>query len=77
MKAETGYYLAGFADGEGSFNVSFRHRQDYKSPWKISLCFESRAARDWHGWHRSDYRSAYLDRTIDRRFADGRCGNFS
>lgn len=39
MKAETGYYLAGFADGEGSFNVSFRPRQDYKSPWKISLCF--------------------------------------
>ncbi len=39
MKAETGYYLAGFADGEGSFNVSFRLRQDYKSPWKISLCF--------------------------------------
>ena len=39
MKTETGYYLAGFADGEGSFNLSFRPRQDYKSPWKISLCF--------------------------------------
>jgi len=34
-----GYYLAGFTDGEGSFNVSFRPRTDYKSPWKISLCF--------------------------------------
>ncbi len=34
-----GYYLAGFADGEGSFNVSFRRRHDYKMPWKISLCF--------------------------------------
>ena len=34
-----GYYLAGFADGEGSFNVSFRKRDDYKVPWKISLCF--------------------------------------
>ena len=34
-----GYYLAGFADGEGSFNVSFRPRSDYKLPWKISLCF--------------------------------------
>ena len=34
-----GYYLAGFADGEGSFNVSFRPREDYKIPWKISLCF--------------------------------------
>lgn len=36
---EIGYYLAGFADGEGSFNVSFRRRKDYASPWKISLCF--------------------------------------
>ena len=34
-----GYYLAGFADGEGSFNVSFRKRKDYAMPWKISLCF--------------------------------------
>ncbi len=34
-----GYYLAGFADGEGSFNVSFRPRSDYPVPWKISLCF--------------------------------------
>ena len=34
-----GWYLAGFADGEGSFNVSFRPRDDYQSPWKISLCF--------------------------------------
>ena len=39
MRAEIGYYLAGFADGEGSFNLSFRPRQDYKSPWKVSLCF--------------------------------------
>ena len=34
-----GYYLAGFADGEGSFNISFRPRGDYRQPWKISLCF--------------------------------------
>jgi hypothetical protein len=34
-----GYYLAGFADGEGSFNVSFRKRGDYVMPWKVSLCF--------------------------------------
>lgn len=34
-----GYYLAGFADGEGSFNVSFRPRNDYAIPWKVSLCF--------------------------------------
>jgi hypothetical protein len=34
-----GYYLAGFADGEGSFNVSFRKRNDYAMPWKVSSCF--------------------------------------
>src|SRR5947208_1455036 len=34
-----GHYLAGFTDGEGSFNVSFRPRDDDKAPWKISLCF--------------------------------------
>jgi LAGLIDADG endonuclease len=36
---DVGWYLAGFTDGEGSFNVSFRPRQDYTLPWKVSLCF--------------------------------------
>jgi hypothetical protein len=36
---EIGCYLAGFTDGEGSFNVSFRPRADYATPWKVSLCF--------------------------------------
>jgi len=36
---EKGYYLAGFADGEGSFMVVVRKRDDYKIPWKISVCF--------------------------------------
>ena len=36
---DLGHYLAGFADGEGSFNVSFRPRSDYQVPWKVSLCF--------------------------------------
>ena len=39
IKPSLGYYLAGFADGEGSFNVSFRKRSDYELPWKVSLCF--------------------------------------
>ena len=34
-----GYYLAGFADGEGSFMLILRHREDYKHGWKFSLCF--------------------------------------
>ena len=39
IPSDLGNYLAGFTDGEGSFNVSFRKRDDYKIPWKISLCF--------------------------------------
>jgi len=39
IRSDMGFYLAGFTDGEGSFNVSFRHRKDYGTPWKISLCF--------------------------------------
>lgn len=39
ISPEIGYYFAGFADGEGSFNVSFRPRSDFRIPWKISLCF--------------------------------------
>ena len=34
-----GYYLAGFADGEGSFMIVFRKRPDYRLPWKVSLAF--------------------------------------
>ena len=34
-----GYYLAGFADGEGSFMIVVRKRDDYQKKWKISLCF--------------------------------------
>ena len=33
-----GYYFAGFVDGEGSFNLTFRKRKDYRQPWKVSLC---------------------------------------
>lgn len=39
IEPRIGWYLAGFTDGEGSFNVSFRDRKDYRMPWKISLCF--------------------------------------
>ena len=39
MPEYVAWYLAGFTDGEGSFNVSFRPRSDYGQPWKVSLCF--------------------------------------
>ena len=34
-----GYYLAGFADGEGSFIVTLRRRKDYRLGWKVSVAF--------------------------------------
>jgi len=37
--SDIGWYIAGFTDGEGSFNISFRKRKDYKFPWKVSACF--------------------------------------
>jgi hypothetical protein len=39
VSPEIGYYLAGFTDGEGSFNISFRPRPDYVVPWKVSVSF--------------------------------------
>ena len=34
-----GWYLAGFSDGEGSFNVSLRKKYDYRIEWQIVLMF--------------------------------------
>ncbi|MFQ5445127.1 MAG: LAGLIDADG family homing endonuclease, partial [Nitrospinales bacterium] len=34
-----GWYLAGFVDGEGSFNVSLRKKSDYKVGWQPVLSF--------------------------------------
>lgn len=34
-----GYYLAGFVDGEGSFNVSLRQKPDYHLKWQVVLSF--------------------------------------
>ena len=39
IPSDLGNYLAGFTDGEGSFHVTFRKREDFRIPWKISLCF--------------------------------------
>ena len=40
IPANTGWYLAGFADGEGSFNISTVNRNgDYQTGWKIVLTF--------------------------------------
>jgi LAGLIDADG endonuclease len=34
-----GHYIAGFVDGEGSFMLKFRPRQDFTTGWKVSLTF--------------------------------------
>lgn len=34
-----GYYLAGFADGEGSFVVSLRKKADHAKVWQITTTF--------------------------------------
>lgn len=34
-----GYYISGFADGEGSFNISIKRRKDYKNKWKLVASF--------------------------------------
>lgn len=39
IPSEVGHYLAGFADGEGSFIVSLRQRGDHTLGWQVVLTF--------------------------------------
>src|SRR3989344_449431 len=39
ISSEDGHYIAGFTDGEGSFNVSIKKRNDYAKEWKLSASF--------------------------------------
>lgn len=39
IRPQIGYYLAGFTDGEGSFNVSLKKRDDHTLGWQVTLCF--------------------------------------
>ena len=36
---ELGFLLAGFVEGEGSFNVSLRRKVDYKVNWQVVMSF--------------------------------------
>nr|YP_009130543.1 putative LAGLIDADG homing endonuclease [Tydemania expeditionis]CEO91073.1 putative LAGLIDADG homing endonuclease [Tydemania expeditionis] len=46
-----GYYITGFADGEGSFNVSFRKRNNFLIRWKITPVFNiSQDEREILAW---------------------------
>lgn len=39
IRPEIGYYIAGFVDGEGSFNVSLRKRPDHTMGWQVVPTF--------------------------------------
>ncbi len=39
IKPDMGNYIAGFTDGEGSFNISVKKRIDYKDHWKLTASF--------------------------------------
>ena len=39
IEPKFGYYIAGFTDGEGSFNVSVAKRKDYRGEWKLIASF--------------------------------------
>lgn len=36
---ELGFFLAGFVEGEGSFNISLRKKADYKVSWQVVMSF--------------------------------------
>src|SRR5260370_20207763 len=36
---DLGNWVAGFVDGEGSFNVPIRRERDRSLPWRVSLSF--------------------------------------
>ena len=39
IKPDIGNYIAGFTDGEGSFNISMIKRRDYVGKWKVLASF--------------------------------------
>ena len=39
IPSDVGHYVAGFVDGEGSFNVPIRRERDRGLPWRVSLSF--------------------------------------
>jgi hypothetical protein len=39
VQPDLGHYVAGFVDGEGSFNVPIRREHDRGMPWRIGLSF--------------------------------------
>jgi LAGLIDADG endonuclease len=38
-REKLGYFLSGFVEGEGSFNISLRKKADYKVSWQVVMSF--------------------------------------
>lgn len=38
-REQLGFFLAGFVEGEGSFNISLRRKADYKVTWQVVMSF--------------------------------------
>jgi len=38
-KDNIGYFISGFTEGEGSFNISLRRKPDYKLGWQVVMSF--------------------------------------
>jgi len=53
IPVDVGNYIAGFVDGEGSFNVSLRRRDDHRLKWDIDPSFNvSQRDRVILAWHK-------------------------
>ena len=39
ISSDLGHWIAGFVDGEGSFNVPIRRERDRGLPWRVALSF--------------------------------------
>src|SRR5690348_322969 len=38
-REQLGFFLSGFVEGEGSFNISLRRKADYKVSWQVVMSF--------------------------------------
>jgi hypothetical protein len=38
-REQLGYFLSGFVEGEGSFNISLRRKADYRVNWQVVMSF--------------------------------------
>lgn len=56
IPVDVGNYIAGFVDGEGSFNVPIRRSHDRGAPWRVSLSFDvSQLGRELPGFLRDTF----------------------